>query len=169
LFLPYGTGALLVRDRRLLSASYSAELGNYMPVPAGDVLPDYARLSTELTREHRGLRVWLPLHLHGLGAFRTALDEKLDLAGHLHSALAAESRLDVLGLPDLSTVVFRLRDGGDDANQALLGRILRAKRVYLSSTRLDGRFTLRVCVLSHRTHREHVEELVLAIRDALPE
>lgn len=158
LFLPYGTGVLLMRDPGLLAAAYSNEgHGEYLQDLADTALPDYAHLSTELTREHRGLRLWLPLHLHGVQAFRAALDEKLDLARHAHDVLRGHDAIDVTEPPELSTVVFRLR-AGDDATRELLKRVLGTGRVFCSSTRLDGLLTLRLCVLSHRTHREHIDE-----------
>ena len=59
--------------------------------PPGD-LPNYSEYSPELSREFRGLRVWMPLQLHGVAAFREALDEKLDLTAHLYEALAGHPR-----------------------------------------------------------------------------
>lgn len=169
LFLPYGTGVLLTRDPAWLRAAHSEDdPGDYMQDLATGTLPDYATMGTELTREHRGLRLWLPLHLHGVDAFRAALDEKLDLAAHAHSVLASEPALDVPESPELSTVVFRLREGTDTANRTFLERINASQRAFLSSTRLDGTFTLRLCILSHRTHRKHVDEALDAIRSALP-
>jgi aromatic-L-amino-acid/L-tryptophan decarboxylase len=117
----------------------------------------------ELTRAWRGLRLWLPLHLHGLAAFRAALDEKLDLALLVHDRLAGDERFEVLAEPDLSVVAFRVR-GGEAANRAFLARVNASQRVVLSSTVVDGRFTLRVAILAHRTHRDRIDEL-LAILD----
>jgi len=57
-----------------------------------------------------------------------------------------------------------LQDGSDAANRALLENINASGRVYLSSTVLDGRFTLRVCILAHRTHRVRVDEAMEIIR-----
>jgi aromatic-L-amino-acid decarboxylase len=169
LFLPYGTGVLLVREPVCLLAAHSDEdPAGYLHDLTTGGLPDYANLGTELTRDHRGLRMWLPLHLHGVSAFRGALDEKLDLAEHAYEILAGEPALDVGHPPDLSTVVFRLREAGDPANRALLDRINTSRRVFLSSTRLDGQLTLRLCVLSHRSHAEHVTEALEIIRAALP-
>jgi aromatic-L-amino-acid decarboxylase len=159
LFLPYGTGALLVRDSTALAAAHALD-SDYMPDLRDGGLPDFAHLGVELSREHRGLRLWLPLHLHGVGAFRAALDEKLDLAESAHRLLALNPRLELPYPPQLSTVVFRLRDAGAAANQDLLRRINSSNRVFLSGTRLHGRFTLRLCVLSHRSHGRHVAEAV---------
>lgn len=170
LFLPYGTGALLVRDTARLAAAHSDEdPADYLQDLADTGLADYADHSSELTREYRGLRVWLPLHLHGVAAFRDALNEKLDLARHAHDMLAKHPALDVLEQPELSTVVFRLRDGDDAANRALFEKVSASGEFFWSSTRLDGRFTLRLCILSFRTHQEHVDEAVEEIVRNLPD
>ncbi|MFJ5985243.1 pyridoxal phosphate-dependent decarboxylase family protein [Lentzea sp. NPDC092896] len=158
LFLPYGTGVLLVRSEARLRAAHVAD-GDYLQdLDHGTGLPDYADLGPELTREFRGLRVWLPLHLHGVAAFREALDEKHDLADHLRAELAKIDGVEVLP-SDLTVVVFR----GADSEQ-LFKRLNESGRFFLSSTRLGGKFTLRICVLSHRTHREHVDEVIELIR-----
>ncbi|WP_246562885.1 pyridoxal phosphate-dependent decarboxylase family protein [Streptomyces roseirectus] len=167
LFLPFGTGALVVRDPAALHAAHDGT-GSYLQDmrTAADV-PDSARLGPELTHEIRGLRAWLPLHLHGVAAFREALDEKLDLAAHVHDTLSGVTALEVPHRPDLSTVIFRVRpaDTGpaaaaraDDASRRLLERINAHRRVVLSSTAVDGRYTLRLCVVSHRTHHDRVTE-----------
>ena len=163
MFLPYGTGVLLVRDASVLAAAHSGEAHYLQDLDNETALPDFASLGPELTREFRGLRLWLPLHLHGAAAFRAALDEKLDLARHAYRDLAADPALEVPWEPTLSTVVFRLRNAGDDASLALLDRVNRAGRVFLSSTRIGGQVMLRLCVLSHRTHREHVDEALAVI------
>ncbi|XUL93116.1 pyridoxal phosphate-dependent decarboxylase family protein [Streptomyces galilaeus] len=172
LFMPFGTGALVVRDLAALHAAHNGT-GSYLQDTgtAGSV-PDSGRLGPELTHEIRGLRAWLPLHLHGVNAFREALDEKLDLAEHVHDTLAGVAELEVLQRPDLSTVIFRLRpaDAGpvaaeraDEASRRLLERINGHRRIVLSSTVVDGRYTLRVCVVSHRTHHDRITEALQII------
>jgi aromatic-L-amino-acid decarboxylase len=169
LFLPYGTGALVVRDGETLRAAHHVS-ADYLQdlAPAGE-LPNYSEYSPELSREFRGLRVWMPLQLHGVRAFREALDEKLDLAAHLYEELAAMPELEVPWAPQLSTVPFRLAGADDAANAAFLDRINAGKRVFLSSTMIHGRYTLRVCVVSHRTHRDRIDECIEAIRRAARE
>jgi aromatic-L-amino-acid decarboxylase len=164
MFLPYGTGCLLVRNGDLLRRSHQVEARYLQDLADNHGLPNFADYSPELSRDFRGLRVWLPLHLHGVGAFRAALDEKLDLARVLFRGLSAENALEVPWEPPLSIVAFRLRDGDGAANRALLGRINATARVFLSSTVIDGRFTLRVCVLAHRTHRDRIDETIEIIR-----
>src|SRR5690606_3110801 len=103
--------ALFVRSRDALRRTFSEEADYMQDLSDTSMLPDFDALSPELTREFRGLRLWLPLHLHGVDAFRRQLDEKLDLAGRAYEALAADDRLEVPWVPDLSVIVFRLAGG----------------------------------------------------------
>lgn len=181
MFLPYGTGCLLVREGARLAAAHAGD-ADYLRDFERDAVPSPANLGPELSRPYRGLGIWLPLMLHGAGAFRAALVEKLALAelaaAGLDARIAAGAPLEVVARPQLSTVAFRLsrRDGEglDDYNArnvALLERINARDRVYLSSTLLPvpggAAVTLRVCVLSHRSHRAQIEALLEDLDAAL--
>jgi aromatic-L-amino-acid decarboxylase len=167
LFVPHGTGALLVRERDDLLRAHSGDEPHYLQDLVGvEAVPSFADLSPELTRDFRGLRVWLPLHLHGVGAFREALDEKLDLARHAYDRLREIPELELPWEPDLSIVAFRHRDG-DEASRRLLDLVNASRRVFLSSTVVDGRFMVRICVIVHRTHRDRVDECLALVREAV--
>ena len=159
LFMPYGIGALLVKDISTLSAAHHSS-GPYLQDLEGmNGLPNYSEMSNELTREHRGLRMWLPLRLHGVAAFREVLDERLRIAQHVYETLRAEQWLDVPWKPDLSTVVFACR-AGDESTRKMFQTIRDGRRFLLTSTAIDGRFYIRICVLSFRTGRTQVDELL---------
>ncbi len=169
LFLPYGTGSLLVKDAGALIQAHEMR-GDYMP-DLDDTATHYdpLSLSVELSREHRGLKVWLPLKLHGEEAFEAALDEKLDLAEWAHQELNGLSELEVLNRPELTTVVFRVRGNDDGPSRALMERVNGHNEVLLSGTVLGERFALRLSILSHRTHHQHVARAVDIIRACLAE
>lgn len=167
MFLPYGTGALLVRDGARLRDAHHVEATYMQDVHADDLIPSFTHYGPELSRDFRGLRVWVPVKVHGLDAFRTALDEKLDLARLVYDELRATPGFELPWEPDLSIVAFtyRFRGGDQDAgNRQLLEEINATKRVFLTSTRVDGRFIVRVCILSHRTHHDRVQECVEIIK-----
>ena len=175
LFLPYGTGALLVRDAESLKRAHALS-ADYLPSsPEDPDLPDYHLLSPELSRDFRGLRVWLPLKMHGIGPFRTNLEEKLTLTRWATEQLRGIPDIEILAEPQLSIVAFRLRPAGvtgvtlDRLNRALMDRINARKRVYLTGTILRGQFAIRICVLSFRTHRDRMEEGLEDIRAAVSE
>jgi aromatic-L-amino-acid/L-tryptophan decarboxylase len=167
MFLPYGTGVLLVREGRRLREAHVVSGAYLQDLGAEEEIPNFTEYSPELSRSFRGLSIWLPIQLHGLDAFRAALEEKLDLAGYVYDELRDIPGLDVPWEPELSTVAFRLTDGDDDRNAALLERINASRRVFLSSTRIEGRYWIRVCIVSHRTHRDRIEEAVEIIRGAV--
>ncbi|RMF63394.1 MAG: aminotransferase class V-fold PLP-dependent enzyme, partial [Calditrichaeota bacterium] len=116
LFLPYGSGAVLVKERqKLLDAHY------YMPNYLQDTLAAQdelspADLSPELTKHFRGLRLWLPLKLLGLRPFRAALEEKILLARYFYEKLQAVKGFELGPFPDLSVVIYRYVPKRGDAN-----------------------------------------------------
>jgi aromatic-L-amino-acid decarboxylase len=180
MFLPYGTGCLLVREGEALRRAHhlGAEYLQDLTAGSDEVSFSPSELGPELSRDFRGLRLWLPLMLHGAGAFRAALDEKLDLAARftagLDALIAGGVPLEIVARPQLSLVTFRLARrpaeplaAWNDRNRAFLAAINARQRVHLSSTLLPAppvtgsapgaAFTLRVCVLSFRTHQRHID------------
>ena len=160
LFLPYGTGALVVRDAGALRDAHLEGAAYLQDLPPSGELPNYSEYSLELSREFRGMRVWMPLKLHGVAAFREALDEKLDLASYLADALRDDPRIELCWDPQLTVVPFRLSGADDDVQRRFLERINDSKRVFLSSTMIHGRYVVRACVVSHRTHKDRIDECI---------
>ena len=166
LFLPYGTGAVVVRDGRLLQEAFSAS-GEYIrPLGESEVGPSPADLSPELTRHFRALRLWLPLQMAGVAAFRAAQSEKLALARYFYARLSGIDGFDPGPEPQLSVVAFRYlpksRDA-DEFNERLMRHIQQEGRVMMSGTRIDRTYRLRCAILCFRTHVEHVDDAVDAV------
>ena len=170
LFLPYGTGALLVKDEGALRRAH-ATFADYMPAMQHDPdFVDFCDLSAELSRDFRGLRIWLPMKLFGLEAFREALEEKLELADWITHQLRKIPEVEVVTEPRLSLVSFRLLDDPDgEATHRLMQSINKRKNVYLTGTLVDGQFAIRICVLSFRTHHDRMELCANDIREAVSE
>jgi glutamate/tyrosine decarboxylase-like PLP-dependent enzyme len=170
LFLPYGAGVVVVRDARLLLASHEYS-GHYMQDARrepSEISP--ADVSPELSKHFRGLRMWLPLVLLGTRPFRAALEEKLLLARYFRREIA-QAGYEVGPPPDLSVVTYRWAPVGaspertNAINQAIVEGARRDGRVFLSSTLLDGRFTLRMAALAFRTHRRTIDLAVRVLRE----
>ena len=175
LFLPYGTGCLLARDGSALERAHRVD-ADYMPPrdPSGEFV-SACDISPELSRDFRGLRVWLPVKMHGLSAFRNALDEKLDLTAWVADALGEISDVEIVASPQLSVVAFRMMKPGvsgealDELNWDLLRRINARQNVNLTGTMVARGFVLRVCVLSVRTHLDRVKLCLDDIRTSVAE
>jgi aromatic-L-amino-acid decarboxylase len=171
LFLPYGLGVVLVKNVEDLMRSYSFD-ANYMQdaFKAPDE-PSPAQLSPELTKHFRGLRLWLPLKLHGVAPFRACLEEKLLLAKYFYREvrkIGFESEIE----PELSVVTYRYvpkTGDADEFNKKLLNKIVEDGRIFISSTVLNGNFTLRFACLSFRTHLRTVDTLLQILREKIVE
>lgn len=163
MFLPYGSGALLVRDVNWLAQSQAYNAGYMQDARAAEGVYSPADLSLELTRPFRGLRFWLPLKLYGIAAFRAALTEKICLARYFYEQLAQLPDWELGPYPELSVVTFRYLAHGYDAdtfNENLLKAVLDDGKVFISSTRINGKFVIRLAVLHFRTHLLHVDYLL---------
>ena len=163
LFLPFGSGALLVRDVHELAAAhrYSASYLSDVRDAGGVFSP--SDLSPELSRPLRAPRLWLPLKVFGIEPFRAALEEKLLLARYFHARLSAEPGWEVGPEPELSVVTYRHVPKQGDANafnRQLLDAVYADGRSVISGTELDGVYTLRLAVLHYRTHLDEVDGLL---------
>ena len=160
LFLPYGTGIVLIKDRKLLFQSHYYKANYLQDAEKFDEELSPADLSPELTKHYRGLRMWLPLKLFGLKPFRAGLEEKIWLARYFYEEIQKIEGFEVGSYPDLSVVTYRFmpKDGKpNEFNQKLLDLILEDGRVFLSSTMIGDKFYLRLAVLCFRSHKEIVD------------
>lgn len=167
LFLPYGIGAVLVKDKEAVfhSHHYTA---NYMQDAHDNGQLNPADVSPELTKHFRGLRMWLPLNLHGVEPFVACLDEKLLLTQYFREELVRIG-FDVGPEPDLSVSYFWYPSSGDENafNEKLMENIHNDGRVFLSSTRIDGKFVIRMAILSFRTKKATIDKSIKMIQDCL--
>ena len=165
LFLPYGLGAVLVKDKQAVyhSNHYRA---NYMQDAIKDNFPvNPADVSPELTKHFRGLRLWLPLQLHGIEPFKACLEEKLLLTHYFRQELQKIGF--VLGPePDLSVSYFWYPAENVDQNifnERLMQAIHEDGEIFLSSTLINGKFVIRMALLSFRTRLDHIDRAVAMI------
>lgn len=169
LFLAYGLGAVLIKDREAVFKSHHYTASYLQDIKKNNLEYSSADLSPELTKHFRGMRLWLPLKLYGVQPFIYALKEKRMLC------LYFLEKVKDLGFetgpePDLSVGIFRYRseDGNHNAaNQKLIDLIHEDGRVFLSSTLINGEVWIRVAVLSFRTHLSTVDLCIDMIRDCL--
>jgi aromatic-L-amino-acid decarboxylase len=166
MFLPYGTGALLVRDGAALRAAHEATAAYLPAMPHPADFYDPSQHGPELSRGFPGLRVWLSVKMFGSAAFRAAITEKRALTLDAARRVAALPGIVIDAAPELSLFAFHLtwpgatRADEDSATQALMDRTTNRGRVMVTGCTAHGRFLGRVCVLSFRTHQPQIDALV---------
>jgi len=170
LFLPYGSGALLVKDGKKLYDSQHMSANYLQDTYKATQEASPADLSPELSKHFRGLRMWLPLQLFGVQPFRAALEEKLLLTRYFYDKIQDIDGIEVGPDPELSVAFFRyVPDSGDPNtfNKKLVNEIHRDGRVFLSSTHLNGTIYLRLAVLNFRTHLEDIDLILSVLREKI--
>ena len=166
LFLPYGTGALLVRDGAALRAAHEATAAYLPAAPHPEDFYDPSQHGPELSRGFPGLRVWLVVKLYGSAAFREAIAEKRALTLDAFRRVAALPGIVIDAPPELSLFAFHLtwpgatRADEDRATNALMEQVTARGRVMVTGCTTHGRYLGRVCILNFRTHQRHVDALV---------
>ena len=176
LYQPVDCGCLLYRDPAAARRAFS-HTGDYAKSLLEDPVESFAFFeeSMELSRRFRALKLWLSLRYHGFAKFREAINNDLDNAQRLADLIRANSHLELLAPVPLSAVCFRYvsqPDAGhkvDALNQAILQRIVRRGKVFLSNATIQGKFALRACFVNHRTTPDDVASIVSDVLQAAAE
>ncbi|MDO9182724.1 MAG: 5-histidylcysteine sulfoxide synthase [Bacteriovorax sp.] len=163
LSIPYGTGCLLVKDSNNMSFDYISD-DSYMPPKPTIGDHDYADISPELSRDYRGLRVWLPIKTLGIAPFILNLEEKLNLSTWLCEELKTINELVIISSPELTILAFAHKNG-DESTRELMRKINTKGTLFLSSCMLEGKLAIRVCLLGYRLHFNRLETAVNEIRE----
>jgi len=169
LFLPYGLGAVLVKNKEAVFKSHHY-FANYMQDAMTDGIVNPADVSPELTKHFRGLRLWIPLKLHGIEPFIACLEEKLVLTDYFRNKLV-ELGFKVGPQPDLSVSYFwyptENKSIQNKFNETLMDKIHQDGSVFLSSTTIDNNFVIRMAILSFRTKKETIDKAIKMISKCL--
>ncbi len=170
LFLPYGTGTVLIKNKAHLLKTYHC-LADYMQDIVGredEISP--ADVSVEQTKHFRGMRMWLPLKLFGVKPFRAALEEKLYLTKYFYNEIQKITGIEVGPEPELSVAIFRYVPKNEDANafnKKLIEAIQNDGRIFLSSTNIHTVFWIRIAVVQFKTHLKEIALLLTIIKELL--
>ncbi len=169
LFLPYGTGIVLVKNGQALYESQHYMASYLQDAYDGTQELSPADLSPELTKHFRGLRMWLPLHLHGLSPFRAGLEEKHLLCKYFFEEVQ-KLGFEVGPYPQLSVAIYRYIPPQSDPNafnEALVKEIQKDGRIFISSTTIDGTYWIRIAIVSFRTHLVTIDRYLAILKEKL--
>ena len=171
LFLPYGSGVILVKHLKKLYDSQHTT-ANYMQDTYDVDEYSPSDLSPELSRHFRGLRMWMPLKLFGVAPFKAALDEKIYLCRYFYKKMKNLPNFELGPTPDLSITFFRYKPAQgsvDSFNKKLAKAIQEDGRVFLSSTQINNQYYLRMAILNFRTHKADVDLALEIIEEKVRE
>lgn len=178
LYMPYDVGCVLVRDREAHRRPFATK-ASYLAREARGAAPndhDPGSLGPELSREFRGLKVWMLLKEHGLAKYARLIEQNVDQAQYLAALGHSHPELEVMAPVPLNIVCLRYVGPGGEAgeqegerlnslNREVLIRIQERGIAVPSATTLNSRFAIRVAITNHRSRREDFDMLVGAIAE----
>jgi len=184
LFTPFDASLLLFRDGDAFRDAFSI-VPEYLRTSAGAGARNFNEYGVQLGRRFRALKLWLQIRYFGVDGIADRLREHCRLARQLASWIEADDDWELLAPVPFATLCFRFRprrvvaaededDAGverrlDGLNEAILSAVNRTGRVFLSHTRLAGRYTLRASIGNPRQTGDHVAECWRLLREAARE
>ena len=174
LFTPLDASLLLTRRMGSLRAAFSLVPEYLRTLDRETPVRDYNEYIPQLGRRFRALKLWIQLRWFGLEGLRERIAAHLAMAEQFARWVEADRDWELLAPVPFSTVCFRWRPAGrdldeaalDEANAAIMDAVNRSGEVFLSHTRLGGRFTIRVSIGNLRTEPRHVERTWTLLREA---
>ena len=157
MFTNFDCTAFYVKNRRVLIDSLSV-LPEYLRNQAtdqGEVF-DYRDWHVPLGRRFRALKLWFVIRHYGVEGLQHHIRRHVALAQEFASWVRADDRFEIAAPHPLNLVCFRLK-AGDAPSERLLQRLNASGKLFLSHTKLNGKYVLRFCVGQTRTESRHVE------------
>lgn len=174
LFVPFECGCLLARDPRRLEAAFSIHPEYLTDVRAREHEVNFADHGEQLTRSSHALKVWMSVSYFGVDNIREAIARGVRRAEHAEESLRVRGDFEILSPAQLGILCFRAHPAGmddpqslDALNERINARVNESGRFLISSTRLHGAFSLRLCTQVHRMTEGDIDEVIAAIVEAM--
>ena len=173
LFQPFECGCLMVKDIQKLEKAFSVQPEYLQDTQWGRDHPNFGDRGLQLSRSFRALKVWMSVQTFGMAAFRRSIAQGIDLAERAEAYIRESDVLHIANPASLGVVCFRVNSRAaelnneelEEINKAVQARVIKEGVAMMSSTRLRGLYSLRLCILNHTTTWEDVRFTLAAIED----
>jgi aromatic-L-amino-acid decarboxylase len=162
LFTPIDLSVCYCRRPEVLKQAFSL-VPEYLKSPEGEAVTNYMDYGIQLGRRFRALKLWMIIRYFGVEGLRERIGLHLQMAQEFALWIDESADFERLAPTLFSTVCFRARPNGFDEdelnelNEKLLEAVNRTGKIFLSHTRLNGQYSLRLAIVNLRTTREHVK------------
>src|ERR1051326_4668918 len=175
MYLPYDVGCVLVRDPEAHRRPFATQASYLARLERGAAPNDHdpGSLGPELSREFRGLKVWMLLKEHGLAKFARLIEQNVDQAAYLGGLVGLHPERELLAPVPLNIVCLRYRGQGaggreqgselDGLNREILMRLQERGIAVPSATVIAGKFAIRVAITNHRSVQSDFDLLVNSV------
>jgi len=181
MFTPFDASLLLYRRPEAFHDAFSL-VPEYIKTPIQEPVRNYSEYGIQMGRRFRALKLWMLIRYFGAEGMAARVREHCRMAAELASWIEAEPDWELLAPVPFATVCFHHNPPGSGPesaeeavlrlnrlNESILAEVNRSGRIFLSHTKLNGKFTLRVCVGNPRQTMDHVRDCWKLLRQAAAE
>jgi aromatic-L-amino-acid/L-tryptophan decarboxylase len=175
MFTNFDCSAFFIKDKLSLLRTLQV-VPEYLRTQNQGRVNDYCDWGVPLGRRFRALKLWFVLRSFGLDALQEKLRRHISLAQELAEQIRLDPQYEIMAPVTMNLVCFRFKPFGVDSqeelnriNEDLLKKINASGKAYLSHTKVNGNFTIRMVIANTYVERRHVEETWKLIRVLSPE
>jgi aromatic-L-amino-acid decarboxylase len=173
LFTPFDCSAFFTTKPDVLERAFSL-VHEYLVTPERDAVVDFMNYGVQLGRRFRALKLWMVIRGFGVTGLAARIRTHCALAREFADWVRAEPEWEVVAPVPFSLVCFRYAPSGvheevlNEWNARILGEVNASGEAFLSHTKLDGRYVLRLAVGNIRTEERHVKRAWELLKAAAP-
>ncbi len=170
LFTPFDLSVLYCKDLNVLKQAFSL-VAEYLKTSDESTVKNGMDYGIQLGRRFRALKLWFVIRYFGSEGLIARLREHCRLAQLFASWVEASPDFEMMAPVPFALVCFRACPNGvedlDELNETIMNGINASGEAYLSHTKLNGQFTLRLSVGSIRVEERHIEKVWRLLTDAV--
>jgi aromatic-L-amino-acid decarboxylase len=171
MFTPFDCSVLYVREPGILARAFSL-VPEYLTTREDDAVINYMDYGVQLGRKFRALKLWMIIRAFGVDGIASRIREHCRLASELAETIAAAPGWTVVAPVHFGLVVFRFQppamsDGDADAlTDRVMHRVNDTGEVFLSHTKVNGRYAIRLSIGNLRTEPSDIARAWSLLREA---
>lgn len=164
MFTNFDCSAYFVRDKGALIRTFEI-MPEYLKTPPDKVVNNYRDWGIQLGRRFRALKLWFVIRSYGIKGLQEKLRYHINLTRMLLNQMNDKPQIEILAPVLFNTICFRFNPGIDDEetinkiNEELLAAINKSGKAYLSHTKLNGKYAIRIVIGQTNVNERHVTEL----------
>lgn len=173
MFTNFDCSLFYTNDKDALIKTFEI-LPEYLKTDSDQDVNNYRDWGIQLGRRFRALKLWFVMRSYGLEGIRARFREHIRLAQYFTQQLKNDGRFELLAPVPLNLVCFWYKPKREESlkklnelNEKLEQKINGTGKAYISHTKLNGKYTLRVCIGQTNVEKRHIDEFLSLLKEQI--
>lgn len=163
MFTNFDCSAYFVKDEAALVRTFEI-LPEYLKTAEGDRVKNYRDWGIQLGRRFRALKLWFVIRTFGVEGLKTKIKSQIEMAAYLKHQLEQSQQFEIIGPVNFNLICFRYNPSGrseselNQLNNQLLENLNNSGKIYLTHTKLAGKYVIRMQIGQTDVTLDHVKK-----------